>query len=58
MNHPLWLLLPWTVFALAAGLKFWRLLRLFRQPRRPNPAGIEQVRQSLERSWAKAQQPS
>ncbi len=58
MNHPLLILVPWGVFALAAGLKFWRLLGFFRQPRRPIPAGTEQVRQSLERIWAKAQLPS
>ncbi|MGA0989723.1 MAG: hypothetical protein ACO3SX_08770 [Vulcanococcus sp.] len=47
--HQLWLLVPWGVFALAAGVKFWRLTQPFRrQLAEPSP---EQVRASLERSW-------
>ena len=29
MGTPLWMLSPWAIFALAAGLKFWRLTSLF-----------------------------
>ncbi len=56
MNHPLWMLVPWAVFAVAAGLKFWRLGLLLRRNRLGTPATTEQMRQALERSWAKDQQ--
>ena len=29
--HPLWMLAPWAVFALAAGVKFWRITAVFRK---------------------------
>jgi len=47
--HQLWLLVPWAVFALAAGVKFWRLTRPFR--RQLTEPSTEQVRASLERRW-------
>jgi len=47
--HQLWLLVPWAVFALAAGVKFWRLTRPFR--RKLAPPNTEQLRASLERRW-------
>jgi hypothetical protein len=28
IDNPLWMLLPWAVFAVADGLKFWRLTAL------------------------------
>jgi hypothetical protein len=31
MNNPLWMLVPWAVFALAAGVKLWRLTSAWRQ---------------------------
>jgi hypothetical protein len=31
MHNPLWMLVPWAVFALAGGLKFWRLTSLFQK---------------------------
>jgi hypothetical protein len=56
MDHPLWMLVPWAVFAVAAGLKMWRLGLLLRHNRMGALATTEQVRRSLERSWAKDQQ--
>jgi hypothetical protein len=56
MNHPLWMLVPWAVFAVAAGLKMWRLGLLLRRNRLGIPATTEQMRRALERSWAKDQQ--
>ena len=47
MTSQLWLLVPWCVFALAAGLKFWRLTQPFRQERR----SAESIRAALERQW-------
>ena len=47
--HQLWLLVPWAVFALAAGVKFWRLTRPFR--RKLAEPSTEQVRAALERRW-------
>jgi hypothetical protein len=56
MDHPLWMLVPWAVFAVAAGLKMWRLGLLLRPNRMGTPSTTEQMRRSLERSWAKDQQ--
>lgn len=65
-SHPLWLLLPWAVFALAAGFRFWRITTLFRRhllgapartaPSRSEAFNTEQFRQSLERIWLGEQQ--
>jgi hypothetical protein len=54
VNHPLWMLVPWAVFALAAGVKFWRLTSLFRRHLigRSSPSS-ERFRQQLERIWAR-----
>ena len=49
LMHQLWLLVPWAVFALAAGVKFWRLTQPFR--RQLSEPSTEQVRASLERRW-------
>ena len=53
MEHPLWMLVPWAVLAVAAGIKFWRLTALFRKGVLSRATGSERVRQSLERIWAK-----
>lgn len=56
MSHPLWMLVPWAVFALAAGLKFWRLTSVFRKHLISAPTNTKRFRQSLERIWQKDQQ--
>ena len=56
MSHPLWMLVPWAVFALAAGLKFWRLTGMFRQHMAKAQTNPERFRQSLERIWQQDQQ--
>ena len=56
MSNPLWMLVPWAVFAIAAGIKFWRLTSLFRRHLIGAPSSNEQFRSSLERAWAKDQQ--
>ena len=55
MHHPLWILVPWVVFALAAGLKAWRLMTLLRRQRLPLATSSERFREALERSWARDQ---
>jgi hypothetical protein len=47
------MLVPWAVFAVAAGIKFWRLTALFRKGVLSRPTGSERFRQSLERIWTK-----
>ena len=56
MSNPLWMLVPWLVFALAASIKCWRLTALFREHLLGVPSRTEHVRQMLERIWKKDQQ--
>ena len=55
MPHPLWMLVPWVVFALAAGVKFWRLTSAWRQRGAGREANTDHFRRSLERIWAQDQ---
>lgn len=55
MTSPLWMLVPWLVFALAAGFKFWRITALFRRHLLAAPTNSERFRQSLERIWRRQQ---
>jgi hypothetical protein len=54
-SNQLLILLPWSVFALAAGLKFWQVSRWLRRPRLVQPTNTEQIRASLERIWQRQQ---
>jgi len=56
MDNPLWRLVPWAVFAVAAGLKFWRITILFRKHLLGTITQTERFRQVLERIWAKDRQ--
>ena len=56
MDSPLWMLVPWAVFAVAAGWKFWRVTALFRRYLLGAPTERERFRQSLERIWQKDRQ--
>ncbi len=58
MTNPLWMLVPWAVFAVAAGVKFWRLTRVWRQRGANRATSADQFRRSLERIWEKDQQVS
>lgn len=51
MSNPVWMLVPWLVFALAAGLQFWRLTARFRRRELGAVSSREQFRQTLERIW-------
>jgi hypothetical protein len=53
MDDPLLMLVPWAVFAVAAGLKFWRITTLFRKNLPGMPTETERFRQALERIWIK-----
>lgn len=56
MNNHLWLLLPWAVFALAAGVQFWRITQAFRKRLQGAPVDTERFRRLLERTWQKDEQ--
>jgi len=56
MHHPVWVLLPWAVFAVGAGIKFWGLTAVFRRHLLGIPSRTERSRQTLERIWEKDQQ--
>ncbi len=51
MAHPIGLLLPWLVFAIAVGLKTWKVSRLINRQVRNSSWGRERFRASLERNW-------
>ena len=65
MDQPIWLLVPWLVFAVAAALKAWKIGRLvnnrlidnqLRSQRRDTAGGIESFRAELELGWRRGQQ--
>ena len=65
MDQPIWLLVPWLVFAVAAVLKAWKIGRLInnrlvdnqlRSQRRDTAGGIERFRAELELGWRRGQQ--
>jgi hypothetical protein len=65
MDQPIWLLVPWLVFAVAAVLKAWKIGRLvnnrlidnqLRSQRRDTAGGIERFRAKLELGWRRGQQ--
>ena len=51
MAHPIGLLLPWLVFAIAVGFKTWKVSRLISRQMRNSPWGMDRFRASLERNW-------
>lgn len=55
MEQPFWMLVPWAVFAIAAGLKCWRITSLFRRQLTLDSTRTERARQQLERLWLKDQ---
>jgi len=65
MDQPIWLLVPWLVFAIAAVLKAWKIGRLInnrlinnqlRSQRRDTAGGLERFRAELELGWQRSQQ--
>jgi hypothetical protein len=64
MDQPIWLLVPWLVFAIAAALKAWKIGRLINNQlidnqllsqRRDTSGGIERFRAELELGWRRGQ---
>ena len=55
MDNPLWMLVPWAVFAVAAGMKYWSITTLFRKHLLGVPSRTERFRQGLERIWVEDQ---
>lgn len=51
MPAPTWLLVPWSVFAIAALIKTWQLNRALRGSLRRRSMGSGAFRASLERIW-------
>ena len=51
MHNPLWLLVPWLVFAAGVGLKAWTLSRQIHHQLRRSAWGMERFRAELERTW-------
>ena len=65
MDQPIWLLVPWLVFAIAAVLKAWKSGRLINNrlinnqlhsQRRDTAGGLERFRAELELGWQRSQQ--
>jgi len=65
MDQPIWLLVPWLVFAVAAALKAWKIGRLINNrlinnqlhsQRRDTAGGLERFRAELELGWQRSQQ--
>jgi len=58
MVNPVWLLLPWALVALSAGVKFWRLTSPWRQRgmASSDQTDMNAARQTLERIWEQDQQ--
>ena len=50
--NPIWMLVPWAVFAFAAGVKFWQITKAFRKGDPGRVSSTDQFRQKLERIWA------
>ena len=64
MDQPIWLLVPWLVFAVAAALKAWKISwlvnnrlinNLLLSQRRDTTGGIERFRAELELGWQRSQ---
>ncbi len=55
MAHPIGLLLPWLVFAIAVGLKTWKVSRMINRQVRSSPWGRERFRAALERNWQRSE---
>jgi len=55
MAHPIGLLLPWLVFAIAVGFKTWNTYRMINRQVRNSPWGMERFRAALERNWKRSE---
>ena len=55
MTHPLWILVPWAVFAVALALKVLKFGKALKRHLIAPTASIDQFRQYLERIWVQEQ---
>ena len=55
MDHPLWLVVPWLVFAVGIGHKTWKVSRLLNRQVRSSAWGVQRFRAGLERHWQRSQ---
>ena len=55
MTNPLWILVPWAVFAVALALKVLKFGSALKRHLIAPPPSTVQFRQSLERIWAQEQ---
>ena len=51
MTHPEWILVPWTIFAVALALKFLKFGKALKRHLIAPTTTTAQFRQSLERIW-------
>jgi hypothetical protein len=59
MDQPIWLLVPWLVFAIAVVLKAWKIGRLINNQLRPQlgttARDMDRFRAELELGWQRSQ---
>lgn len=53
MEHPLVILVPWAVFAVAVGLKVLRIFWTLQSRPEASALRVERFRASLDRNWSK-----
>ena len=56
MEQPLWILAPWAVFGVAAGMLVWRVTKVVRRRGLSTSTSSDEFRQMLERIWEKSAQ--
>jgi len=54
-TNPIWILVPWAVFAVALALKFLKFGKALKRHLIAPTSSSEQFRQTLERIWAQEQ---
>ena len=54
MTHPVWILVPWAVFAVALAFKVLKFGKALKRHLITPTISTVQFRQSLERIWARA----
>lgn len=56
ISHPIWILVPWAVFAVALALKVLKFGKALKRHLNAPPPKTDQFRQVLERLWAQEQE--
>ena len=55
IDNPLWILVPWAVFAVALAFKVLKFGKALKRHLTAQTPSIDQFRQSLERIWVQEQ---